>query len=92
MSHQPRSESDRPRGLPTPRPAPPIALPMPAAAALLGLRGPVLTLARALSGREGLQGKDLVLRARIGKDGSVVLAYDVLKSPENPLLTTLPTV
>jgi len=52
----------------------------------------VLVLARALSGREGLQGKDLALRARIGRDGSVVLAYDVLKSPETALLVLLPTV
>jgi len=50
----------------------------------------MLILARALSGREGLQGRDLVLRARIGRDGSVVLAYDALKSPESSVLMLLP--
>lgn len=67
-------------------------LPTETAQRLLGLRGPALVLARALTGREGLQGKDLVLRARIGKDGSVVLGYDVLKSPESSVLLLLPTV
>jgi len=91
MTDQPRSESGRRSGLPRPRPAPPIALPGRTAVTLLGLRGPVLILARALSGPVGLQGKDLVLRARIGRDGSVVLAYDVLKSPEAAVLVLLPT-
>jgi len=50
----------------------------------------VLALARALTGREGLQGRDLVLRARVGKDGSVVLAYDAPKSPESSVLLLLP--
>lgn len=90
MSHQPRSES----GLRTVRPILPPKLPMllptESAQRLLGLRGPMLILARALSGREGLQGRDLVLRARIGRDGSVVLAYDALKSPESSVLMLLP--
>jgi len=50
----------------------------------------VLVLARALSAREALRGKDLVLRARIGKDGSAVLGYDVLTSPESSVLMLLP--
>jgi hypothetical protein len=92
MTDQPRSESDQRSARPTRPPAPPIALPGKTAVTLLGLRGPVLILARALSGPVGLQGKDLVLRARIGRDGAVVLAYDVLKSPETALLVLLPTI
>jgi len=92
MTDQPRSESGRETGLPRPRPGLPMLLPTETAQRLLGLRGPALALARALTGREGLQGKDLVLRARIGKDGSVVLGYDVLKSPESSVLLLLPTV
>lgn len=92
MTDQPRSESGRETGLPRPRPGLPMLLPTETAQRLLGLRGPALALARALTGREGLQGKDLVLRARIGKDGSVVLAYDVLRSPESSVLLLLPTV
>lgn len=52
---------------------------------LITLRGPALALARALSGRGELRGKDLILRARVGKDGSVALAYDVQTSPAHPL-------
>lgn len=92
MTDQPQSESGRGSGLPTRPPAVPMLLPTETAQRLLGLRGPALALARALTGREGLQGKDLVLRARIGKDGSVVLAYDVLRSPESSVLLLLPTV
>jgi len=92
MTDQPRSESGRETGLPRRPPALPMLLPTEQAQRLLGLRGPALALARALTGREGLQGKDLVLRARIGKDGSVVLAYDVLRSPENSVLMLLPVL
>jgi len=92
MTHQPRSESGPRSALPTPPPKLPMLLPTEQAQRLLGLRGPALALARALTGREGLQGKDLALRARIGKDGSVVLAYDVLKSPESSVLMLLPVL
>ena len=92
MSHQPRSESGPETARPIVHPKIPMLLPTEQAQRLLGLRGPVLGLARALTGREGLQGKDLVLRARIGTNGSVVLAYDVLRSPENSVLMLLPVL
>lgn len=92
MTDQPRSESGQRIVRPTRPPEPPTLLQGQQAVYLVGLRGPVLALARALSARGALQGKDLVLRGRFGKDGSVVLAYDVLKSPEIPLLMLLPTV
>lgn len=91
MTDQLRSGSDRGIVRPTRPPEPPIVLPGQQAVYLTGLRGPMLGLVRALSGRGGLPGKDLVLRARFGRDGSVVLAYDVLKSPETALLMLLPT-
>lgn len=50
----------------------------------------MLDLARALNAREELRGTDLVLRARIGKDGLVVLAYDVHSSPAMGVLELLP--
>ena len=90
MTDQPRSESGRPDGPPRLPPKIPMLVPTEQAQRLLGLRGPVLALARALTGREGLQGRDLVLRARVGKDGSVVLAYDAPKSPESSVLLLLP--
>jgi hypothetical protein len=92
MTDRPRSEWGRRTDPPRLPPKLPMLLPTEQAQRLLGLRGPALALARALTGREGLQGKDLVLRARIGKDGSVVLAYDVLRSPENSVLMLLPVL
>jgi hypothetical protein len=52
---------------------------------LLTLRGPTLALARALIGRGELRGMDLILRARVDRDGSVALVYDVQRSPGHPL-------
>lgn len=69
--------------LPTPPPFVSIEPRDPPAGLLRALQGRMRGLARALNIRGELLGRDLILRARFYRDGSVALVYDAPMSPKD---------